>query len=109
MGNSKRFVFHLPFHTQWQNPHHEGFSWGRGTPPRCLNMVFNSTGPYQTNRFVFKTNDKSIMEIQNQGAVLGVTDALSDSQKRDSQQSVLKTATFRCFYPKRFTSEAEYK
>uniref|UniRef100_A0A8C9V176 Kinesin-like protein n=1 Tax=Scleropages formosus TaxID=113540 RepID=A0A8C9V176_SCLFO len=56
-----------------------------GLLPRSLDMIFNSIGPYQAKRFVFKTDDKNGMEIQNQ------VDALLERQKRDSQQSLLKT------------------
>ncbi|XP_048887510.1 kinesin-like protein KIF23 isoform X5 [Brienomyrus brachyistius] len=56
-----------------------------GLLPRSLDMIFNSIGPYQAKRFVFKTDDKNGMEIQNQ------VDALLERQKRESQQSLLKT------------------
>ncbi|XP_060889473.1 kinesin-like protein KIF23 isoform X2 [Labrus mixtus] len=60
-----------------------------GLLPRCLDMLFNSIGPWQAKRFVFKPDDKNGMEIQNQ------VDALLERQKRDSQQSVPKTPSSR--------------
>ncbi|KAM7014676.1 kinesin-like protein KIF23 isoform 2-T2 [Tautogolabrus adspersus] len=60
-----------------------------GLLPRCLDMLFNSIGPLQAKRFVFKPDDKNGMEIQNQ------VDALLERQKRDSQQSVPKTPSSR--------------
>ncbi|XP_040899765.1 kinesin-like protein KIF23 isoform X5 [Toxotes jaculatrix] len=56
-----------------------------GLLPRSLDMLFNSIGPFQAKRFVFKPDDKNGMEIQSQ------VDALLERQKRDSQQSVPKT------------------
>ncbi|XP_020496845.1 kinesin-like protein KIF23 isoform X5 [Labrus bergylta] len=60
-----------------------------GLLPRSLDMLFNSIGPWQAKRFVFKPDDKNGMEIQNQ------VDALLERQKRDSQQSVPKTPSSR--------------
>uniref|UniRef100_A0AAR2KYM2 Kinesin-like protein n=1 Tax=Pygocentrus nattereri TaxID=42514 RepID=A0AAR2KYM2_PYGNA len=60
-----------------------------GLLPRSLGMIFNSIGPFQAKRFVFKPDDKNGMEIQNQ------VDALLERQKRDSQQSVPKTPSSR--------------
>uniref|UniRef100_A0A4W6BN95 Kinesin-like protein n=1 Tax=Lates calcarifer TaxID=8187 RepID=A0A4W6BN95_LATCA len=60
-----------------------------GLLPRCLDMLFNSIGPFQAKRFVFKPDDKNGMEIQNQ------VDALLERQKRDSQQAVPKTPSSR--------------
>ncbi|XP_010730958.2 kinesin-like protein KIF23 isoform X3 [Larimichthys crocea] len=60
-----------------------------GLLPRSLDMLFNSIGPFQAKRFVFKPDDKNGMEIQNQ------VDALLERQKRDSQQSVPKTPSSR--------------
>nr|XP_046249058.1 kinesin-like protein KIF23 isoform X2 [Scatophagus argus] len=60
-----------------------------GLLPRSLDMLFNSISPFQAKRFVFKPDDKNGMEIQNQ------VDALLERQKRDSQQSVLKTPSSR--------------
>ncbi|XP_051776336.1 kinesin-like protein KIF23 isoform X6 [Erpetoichthys calabaricus] len=56
-----------------------------GLLPRCLNMIFNSIGPYQAKRFVFKTDDKNGMEIQTQ------VDALLERQKRENQSALIKT------------------
>ncbi|XP_062403573.1 kinesin-like protein KIF23 isoform X4 [Sardina pilchardus] len=60
-----------------------------GLLPRSLDMIFNSVGPYQAKRFVFKPDDKNGMEVQNQ------VDALLERQKRDSQQNVPKTPSSR--------------
>uniref|UniRef100_A0A7N6FK90 Kinesin-like protein n=1 Tax=Anabas testudineus TaxID=64144 RepID=A0A7N6FK90_ANATE len=60
-----------------------------GLLPRSLDMLFNSIGPFQAKRFVFKPDDKNGMEIQSQ------VDALLERQKRDSQQSVPKTPSSR--------------
>uniref|UniRef100_A0A3P8VHD5 Kinesin-like protein n=1 Tax=Cynoglossus semilaevis TaxID=244447 RepID=A0A3P8VHD5_CYNSE len=60
-----------------------------GLLPRSLDMVFNSIGPFQAKRFVFKPDEKNGMEIQNQ------VDALLDRQKRDSQPIVPKTPSSR--------------
>uniref|UniRef100_A0A6Q2XRD7 Kinesin-like protein n=1 Tax=Esox lucius TaxID=8010 RepID=A0A6Q2XRD7_ESOLU len=55
-----------------------------GLLPRSLDMLFNSIGPLQAKRFVFRTDDKNGMEIQGQ------IDALLERQKRESnQQSTL--------------------
>uniref|UniRef100_A0A672MSU6 Kinesin-like protein n=1 Tax=Sinocyclocheilus grahami TaxID=75366 RepID=A0A672MSU6_SINGR len=64
-----------------------------GLLPRSLDMIFNSIGPYQAKRYVFKPDDKNGMEVQNQ------VDALLDRQKRDSQTSVPKTPTTRRIDP----------
>uniref|UniRef100_A0A3Q0SAX4 Kinesin-like protein n=1 Tax=Amphilophus citrinellus TaxID=61819 RepID=A0A3Q0SAX4_AMPCI len=37
-----------------------------GLLPRSLDMIFNSIGPFQAKRFVFKPDDKNAMEIQSQ-------------------------------------------
>ncbi|XP_062272412.1 kinesin-like protein KIF23 [Scomber scombrus] len=50
-----------------------------GLLPRSLDMLFNSIGPFQAKRFVFKPDDKNGMEIQSQ------VDALLERQKRDNQ------------------------
>ncbi|KAM9816942.1 kinesin-like protein KIF23 [Neosynchiropus ocellatus] len=60
-----------------------------GLLPRSLDMLFNSIGPYQAKRFVFKPDDKNGVDIQNQ------VDALLDRQKRDSQILVPKTPSSR--------------
>ncbi|KAM3869948.1 kinesin-like protein KIF23 [Diretmus argenteus] len=56
-----------------------------GLLPRSLDMIFNSIGPYQAKRYVFKTDDKNGIEIQNE------VDALLERQRRDNQSSVPKT------------------
>ncbi|KAM7424494.1 hypothetical protein PAMA_000709 [Pampus argenteus] len=60
-----------------------------GLLPRALDMLFNSIGPFQAKRFVFKPDDKNGMEIQSQ------VDALLERQKRDSQPLVPKTPSSR--------------
>ncbi|XP_074523311.1 kinesin-like protein KIF23 isoform X2 [Halichoeres trimaculatus] len=60
-----------------------------GLLPRSLDILFNSIGPYQAKRYVFKPDDKNGMEIQSQ------VDALLERQKRDSQPSVPKTPSSR--------------
>ncbi|XP_023132986.1 kinesin-like protein KIF23 isoform X5 [Amphiprion ocellaris] len=47
-----------------------------GLLPRSLNMIFNSIGPYQAERYVFKTDDKNGMEVQSE------VDALLERQRR---------------------------
>ncbi|XP_071392382.1 kinesin-like protein KIF23 isoform X1 [Centroberyx affinis] len=56
-----------------------------GLLPRSLDMIFNSIGPYQARRYVFKTDDKNGMETQNE------VDALLERQRRENQPSVPKT------------------
>ncbi|CAB1339005.1 unnamed protein product [Coregonus sp. 'balchen'] len=51
-----------------------------GLLPRSLDMLFNSIGPLQAKRFVFRADDKNGMEIQGQ------VDALLERQKRESNQ-----------------------
>ncbi|KAM9481322.1 kinesin-like protein KIF23 isoform 4-T4 [Clarias gariepinus] len=60
-----------------------------GLLPRSLDMIFNSIGPYQAKRFVFKPDDKNGMEVQNQ------VDALLERQKQENQPSVPKTPSSR--------------
>ncbi|XP_063738672.1 kinesin-like protein KIF23 isoform X2 [Eleginops maclovinus] len=60
-----------------------------GLLPRSLDMLFNSIGPFQAKRFVFKPDDKNGMEIQGQ------VDALLERQKRESQQTIPKTPSSR--------------
>ncbi|XP_068170466.1 kinesin-like protein KIF23 isoform X2 [Antennarius striatus] len=60
-----------------------------GLLPRCLDMLFNSIGPFQAKRFVFKPDDKNGMEVQCQ------VEALLERQKRESQQSMPKTPSSR--------------
>ncbi|XP_061526404.1 kinesin-like protein KIF23 isoform X2 [Phycodurus eques] len=50
-----------------------------GLLPRSLDMLFNSIGPLQAKRFVFKPDDKNGIDIQND------VDALLERQKRDAQ------------------------
>uniref|UniRef100_A0A6Q2ZIN1 Kinesin-like protein n=1 Tax=Esox lucius TaxID=8010 RepID=A0A6Q2ZIN1_ESOLU len=54
-----------------------------GLLPRSLDMIFNSIGPYQAKRFVFKTDDKNGMDVQTQ------VDALLERQKRENQPAVV--------------------
>ncbi|XP_027871497.1 kinesin-like protein KIF23 isoform X6 [Xiphophorus couchianus] len=60
-----------------------------GLLPRSLDMLFNSIGPFQAKRFVFKPDEKNGIEVQNQ------VDALLERQKRDNQQSVPRTPSSR--------------
>ncbi|NXP45744.1 KIF23 protein, partial [Heliornis fulica] len=48
-----------------------------GLLPRCLDMIFNSIGPFQAKPFVFKLDDKNGVDVQCQ------VDALLERQKRD--------------------------
>ncbi|XP_069842414.1 kinesin-like protein KIF23 isoform X3 [Dendropsophus ebraccatus] len=57
-----------------------------GLLPRCLHMIFNSISDFQAKRYVFKTDDKNGIEVQNE------VDALLERQKRDAQpQAVTRT------------------
>ncbi|XP_064013921.1 kinesin-like protein KIF23 isoform X2 [Pogoniulus pusillus] len=49
-----------------------------GLLPRCLDTIFNSIGPFQAKRFVFKLDDKNGVEVQCE------VDALLERQKRDA-------------------------
>ncbi|XP_067411589.1 kinesin-like protein KIF23 isoform X3 [Emydura macquarii macquarii] len=49
-----------------------------GLLPRCLDMIFNSIGPLQAKRFVFKLDDKNGVDVQCE------VDALLERQKRDA-------------------------
>uniref|UniRef100_A0A669C7S6 Kinesin-like protein n=1 Tax=Oreochromis niloticus TaxID=8128 RepID=A0A669C7S6_ORENI len=60
-----------------------------GLLPRSLDMIFNSIGPYQAKRYVFKTDEKNGMEIQTE------VDALLERQRRDNNFSVPKTPSTR--------------
>ncbi|XP_077448243.1 kinesin-like protein KIF23 isoform X1 [Stigmatopora argus] len=60
-----------------------------GLLPYSLDMLFNSIGPFQAKRFVFKTDDKNGIDIQND------VDALLERQKRDSQPLMPKTISSR--------------
>ncbi|NWU94497.1 KIF23 protein, partial [Upupa epops] len=48
-----------------------------GLLPRCLDMIFNSIGPFQAKRFVFKLDDKNGVDVQCE------VDALLERQRRD--------------------------
>ncbi|XP_075063644.1 kinesin-like protein KIF23 isoform X9 [Mixophyes fleayi] len=54
-----------------------------GLLPRCLNMIFNSISTFQAKRYVFKTDDKNGIEVQNE------VDALLERQKREAQLQVV--------------------
>ncbi|XP_044135292.1 kinesin-like protein KIF23 isoform X4 [Bufo gargarizans] len=54
-----------------------------GLLPRCLHMIFNSISDFQAKRYVFKTDDKNGIEVQNE------VDALLERQKRDAQPQVV--------------------
>uniref|UniRef100_G3NNL8 Kinesin-like protein n=1 Tax=Gasterosteus aculeatus aculeatus TaxID=481459 RepID=G3NNL8_GASAC len=60
-----------------------------GLLPRSLDMIFNSIGPYQTKRYVFKTDDKNGMEVQSE------VDALLERQKRENNPSFPKPSSSR--------------
>ncbi|XP_060116133.1 kinesin-like protein KIF23 isoform X1 [Heteronotia binoei] len=57
-----------------------------GLLPRCLDMIFNSIGPLQAKRYVFKLDEKNGVEIQCE------VDALLERQKREALP-VPKTAS----------------
>ncbi|KAM4037860.1 kinesin-like protein KIF23 isoform 2-T2 [Anomaloglossus baeobatrachus] len=54
-----------------------------GLLPRCLHMIFNSIRDFQAKRYVFRTDDKNGIEVQNE------VDALLERQKRDAQPQVV--------------------
>ncbi|XP_040270276.1 kinesin-like protein KIF23 isoform X5 [Bufo bufo] len=54
-----------------------------GLLPRCLHMIFNSISDFQAKRYVFKTDDKNGIEVQNE------VYALLERQKRDAQPQVV--------------------
>ncbi|XP_039665790.1 kinesin-like protein KIF23 isoform X3 [Perca fluviatilis] len=60
-----------------------------GLLPRSLDMIFNSIGPYQAKRYIFKTDDKNGMEVQNE------VDALLERQRRENNSSVPKSSSSR--------------
>nr|XP_046250111.1 kinesin-like protein KIF23 isoform X3 [Scatophagus argus] len=60
-----------------------------GLLPRSLDMIFNSIGPYQAKRYVFKTDDKNGMDIQSE------VDALLERQRRENNLSAPKTSSSR--------------
>ncbi|XP_034542254.1 kinesin-like protein KIF23 isoform X10 [Notolabrus celidotus] len=64
-----------------------------GLLPRSLNMIFKSIGPYQAKRYVFKTDDKNGMEVQNE------VDALLERQRRENNLPVQKTSSRQKFDP----------
>ncbi|XP_074534654.1 kinesin-like protein KIF23 isoform X1 [Halichoeres trimaculatus] len=64
-----------------------------GLLPRSLNMIFKSIGPFQAKRYVFKTDDKNGMEVQNE------VDALLECQRRDYNLSVPKASSRQKFDP----------
>ncbi|XP_008933254.1 PREDICTED: kinesin-like protein KIF23, partial [Merops nubicus] len=49
-----------------------------GLLPRCLDMIFNSIGPFQAKRFVFKLDEKNGVDVQCE------VDALLERQKREA-------------------------
>ncbi|NXA36144.1 KIF23 protein, partial [Eudromia elegans] len=49
-----------------------------GLLPRCLDTIFNSIGPFQAKRFVFKLDEKNGVDVQCE------VDALLERQKRDA-------------------------
>ncbi|XP_063170083.1 kinesin-like protein KIF23 isoform X9 [Candoia aspera] len=49
-----------------------------GLLPRCLDMIFNSIGPFQAKRYVFNLDDKNGVEVQCE------VDALLERQKREA-------------------------
>ncbi|XP_077173791.1 kinesin-like protein KIF23 isoform X8 [Paroedura picta] len=49
-----------------------------GLLPRCLDMIFNSLGPLQAKRYVFKLDEKNGVEVQCE------VDALLERQKREA-------------------------
>ncbi|XP_044050491.1 kinesin-like protein KIF23 isoform X2 [Siniperca chuatsi] len=60
-----------------------------GLLPRSLDMIFNSIGPYQAKRYVFKADDKNGMEVQSE------VDALLERQRRENNLSVPKSSSSR--------------
>ncbi|XP_072258648.1 kinesin-like protein KIF23 isoform X3 [Pyxicephalus adspersus] len=53
-----------------------------GLLPRCLSMIFNSISQFQARKYIFKTDDKNGIEIQNE------VEALLERQKREAQTQV---------------------
>uniref|UniRef100_H3CSN9 Kinesin-like protein n=1 Tax=Tetraodon nigroviridis TaxID=99883 RepID=H3CSN9_TETNG len=60
-----------------------------GLLPRALDMLFNNIGAFQAKRFIFKSDDKNGIEIQNE------VDALLERQRRDNNLTVPKTPASR--------------
>ncbi|NXO91201.1 KIF23 protein, partial [Certhia brachydactyla] len=49
-----------------------------GLLPRCLAMIFNSIGPFQAKRYVFKLDDKNGVDVQSE------VEALLERQRREA-------------------------
>ncbi|XP_038002837.1 kinesin-like protein KIF23 isoform X2 [Motacilla alba alba] len=49
-----------------------------GLLPRCLAMIFNSIGPFQAKRFVFKLDDRNGVDVQSE------VEALLERQRREA-------------------------
>uniref|UniRef100_A0A665U960 Kinesin-like protein n=1 Tax=Echeneis naucrates TaxID=173247 RepID=A0A665U960_ECHNA len=64
-----------------------------GLLPRSLDMIFNSIGPYQAKRYVFKTDEKNGMDVQSE------VDALLERQRRENNLPVPKTTSSRSLDP----------
>ncbi|XP_053742508.1 kinesin-like protein KIF23 isoform X2 [Synchiropus splendidus] len=60
-----------------------------GLLPRSLDMIFSSIGPFQSKRYVFKSDEKNGMEVQNE------VDALLERQRRDNNLNVPKPSSSR--------------
>uniref|UniRef100_UPI0037E961AE kinesin-like protein KIF23 n=1 Tax=Semicossyphus pulcher TaxID=241346 RepID=UPI0037E961AE len=60
-----------------------------GLLPRSLDMIFKSLASYQAKRYVFKTDDKNGMEVQNE------VDALLERQRRENNLPAPKTTSSR--------------
>ncbi|XP_033941834.1 kinesin-like protein KIF23 isoform X4 [Pseudochaenichthys georgianus] len=58
-----------------------------GLLPRSLDMIFNSIGPCQAKRYVFKTDEKNGLEVQNE------VDALLERQRRENNMPVPKSSS----------------
>ncbi|XP_068168905.1 kinesin-like protein KIF23 isoform X1 [Antennarius striatus] len=58
-----------------------------GLLPRSLDMIFSSIGPYQAKRYVFRTDEKNGLEIQNE------VDALLERQRRENNLPAPKTTS----------------
>ncbi|XP_062276551.1 kinesin-like protein KIF23 [Scomber scombrus] len=60
-----------------------------GLLPRSLDMIFNSIGPYQAKRYVFKTDDKNGLDVQSE------VDALLERQRRENNLPAPKSSSSR--------------
>ncbi|XP_058502034.1 kinesin-like protein KIF23 isoform X1 [Solea solea] len=60
-----------------------------GLLPHSLSMIFNSIQPYQAQRYIFKTDEKNGIEIQND------VEALLERQRRENNMPVPKSASSR--------------